>query len=1770
MKTASTDAAVLLTKYLLNTKFNSNVYGDPPKEQSFVVSGNFNHTEMNSNMEGTTTTHINLLDDDDEKDPLALDTSSGGRSSTEDSQSSAPTSSKHSHSLRRHVPRIIVKPILPDKKSTTMTIAASSISETASTTVGQASSSANNCSPSSRGSSSRRIQQQQAKAAIAAASAVVTNTTTSTMSSAAQLPTAITQASTMREVLASIPGFSIKPRRRSSKKISTAAQIEQTKDGKIDLETPDSILASTNLRALLNKQTFSMLPPLYQYNLIQLLPSVDREAIEMEHKYPPNTVPTEAIRLGPSSLNNEFFARACLEWRERLAEGEFTPENQMKLKTEAEREKNKLDPWKLKHFEPIWGEKAANRASSSRSSEANLHSSKRRAESTAVTQTITSTSITSASSSSIHKVASSSLDPSTSSTTFNFTNMRDTQTLPFKNESEKLSIATVNKESFTSDKKLEQIPANLNAKHPDIVSIINIKEEDDIKIKTECTQEMSILGKAVRNNDNSSTSSIIDASRRGTKRSSASPSSKESCKKSDEATEEKQLKMEIKHLGNVPRELSSTGSGGIYTNELYSTTKVVSQILTSTKKEPSEDVIDALVKVTATSVSNTSQYLNPPENITTNRQQLSRAIHEGNVTCASISMTDGNPSMLVMPLLSNRNSTCDSTPHRENDAMECDVMVASTDQSASQIEEVPLDSAIQLDNCTNNTLDDDDDDDLIEQKFADAENYVLESGEVSTDNSADSKLAKSNINTNTNVMTTPQKCSSNEADFEYNIPLDHVISTQGNCSDIIQENMLLNTTSMLSSAAASNSPSSSLTSAISSSASGSSSSVSLAEMKAMISSVVSFAGAQNSVKSAQAIQSHNATENSHNKIFHHLQHDWNFGNIKIEEEDHPTSSNFNNLLQSQQGVIIKIDGMDVGEVGGNQPPGVSATVEINSSDQEASGESSAQNIMEEFIDDDNILDDDDGCMSDNSAVKVIVGELQQQHQQLMQLQQQQHQQQANGAPLQMTAQRPLDAQYLQHQHQQEPSEPHSQPPQLNDYIGELSTEVMCEVPMSAAEMEVSSTVLTSSNSNDSTNDISLCSSNSSSVSLNASGSLNQAPPNLSRLPTQTIQNPPQQRQILVDSNGQIIGNFLLQQQQQQQHQQSQQHLQQQHQQQQQLLQQAAQQFTFQAAQQQHAVSTLAARQQQQQQQQQQHQHQMANKMLPVVRKSFELNTNGQPHFLTGSGSVQPSTPVPPQASIEATHQQLQQYSMPQQHQTQQRNFLPNPAPQSNSSPPGPQNLLTNHQQQQLQLQQQLHQLQQQQQQLNTFQTLTTQTQHQQHQQQQTNSLATTPKYISKQLSIISMPARSSVASTTVAIPSTATSAAPHALNAFNAVLNNSSAANVLKALPPSGVPTTIAQQRPSVKVPSNKGRKTTSKLPPGAVNLERSYQICQAVIQNSPNRENLKAQLRPPAALLNQQQQQTVQTSNSAALATTAANVLKTQDDVVVNAVTTGPANSLPIGLPTNVMGVGRPGVYKVIGPRMGFPRKKYVQRKSSPTLIRHVFANQGTTMLQAANAAATNVGNQQLTILQQPTVPSQSGQHVSHVQAHDIHHNGNGQYVLVHRANVGAADNQAPRASSAPPVPQNQNPIHGLNGISITGRGRPASVDVDTFNSTLQDMQNSLQVNNPNTQIVRRNLPAGNIYIEGLGVGEATSNLGDGSANYIVTTTTSGMSGIMASGALRSNQQPGGGNNSPNNLDPNNCACSLNAMVICQQCGAFCHDDCISASKLCVSCVIR
>ncbi|XP_033113648.1 putative Polycomb group protein ASXL2 [Anneissia japonica] len=140
---------------------------------------------------------------------------------------------------------------------------------------------------------------------------------------------------TVQEILASVPGYSGKSRKKMNKRAG----------GCIDLETPDSILANTNLRALINKHTFASLPPHYQHKLISLLPEPDR------YRGSDNV-----LRISSSAMSNEFFARACTSWRESLSEGEFTPEAQLKIKQELEKEKVKLDPWKLKHFEPVWGQ----------------------------------------------------------------------------------------------------------------------------------------------------------------------------------------------------------------------------------------------------------------------------------------------------------------------------------------------------------------------------------------------------------------------------------------------------------------------------------------------------------------------------------------------------------------------------------------------------------------------------------------------------------------------------------------------------------------------------------------------------------------------------------------------------------------------------------------------------------------------------------------------------------------------------------------------------------------------------------------------------------------------------------------------------------------------------------------------------------------------------------------------------------------------------------------------------------------------------------------------------------------------------------------------------------------------------------------------------------------------------------------------------------------------------------------------------------------------
>ncbi|XP_069777712.1 putative Polycomb group protein ASXL3 isoform X2 [Narcine bancroftii] len=128
-------------------------------------------------------------------------------------------------------------------------------------------------------------------------------------------------------------------------KRSSSGQLKRPRGEEIDVETPGSILVNTNLRALINKHTFASLPHNFQQQLLILLPEVDRQ------------IGCDGVsRLSASALNNEFFAYAAQGWKERLAEGEFTPEMQLRIRQEIEKEK-KVEQWKEKFFEQYYGEK---------------------------------------------------------------------------------------------------------------------------------------------------------------------------------------------------------------------------------------------------------------------------------------------------------------------------------------------------------------------------------------------------------------------------------------------------------------------------------------------------------------------------------------------------------------------------------------------------------------------------------------------------------------------------------------------------------------------------------------------------------------------------------------------------------------------------------------------------------------------------------------------------------------------------------------------------------------------------------------------------------------------------------------------------------------------------------------------------------------------------------------------------------------------------------------------------------------------------------------------------------------------------------------------------------------------------------------------------------------------------------------------------------------------------------------------------------------------
>ncbi|XP_064420688.1 putative Polycomb group protein ASXL1 [Latimeria chalumnae] len=122
-----------------------------------------------------------------------------------------------------------------------------------------------------------------------------------------------------------------------------AGQMKRNRE-EVDFETPGSILVNTNLRALINTRTLAALPSHFQQQLLLLLPEIDRQVGA-----------DGPMRLSNGALNNEFFTHAAQSWQERLADGEFTHEMQVRIRQEMEKEK-RVEMWKERFFEDYYGQ----------------------------------------------------------------------------------------------------------------------------------------------------------------------------------------------------------------------------------------------------------------------------------------------------------------------------------------------------------------------------------------------------------------------------------------------------------------------------------------------------------------------------------------------------------------------------------------------------------------------------------------------------------------------------------------------------------------------------------------------------------------------------------------------------------------------------------------------------------------------------------------------------------------------------------------------------------------------------------------------------------------------------------------------------------------------------------------------------------------------------------------------------------------------------------------------------------------------------------------------------------------------------------------------------------------------------------------------------------------------------------------------------------------------------------------------------------------------
>lgn len=125
-------------------------------------------------------------------------------------------------------------------------------------------------------------------------------------------------------------------------------QLQEIRDeGKVNLQTADSVISTINLKSILSMDAFLSLPVHCQTQLVSLLPRFDQIGDEK----------TGLLRPGKTAMSNEYFVRFCQRFQEKLSENKLSGEAIEQAKIDTHKELGKVDLWKLRNYEPVWGKK---------------------------------------------------------------------------------------------------------------------------------------------------------------------------------------------------------------------------------------------------------------------------------------------------------------------------------------------------------------------------------------------------------------------------------------------------------------------------------------------------------------------------------------------------------------------------------------------------------------------------------------------------------------------------------------------------------------------------------------------------------------------------------------------------------------------------------------------------------------------------------------------------------------------------------------------------------------------------------------------------------------------------------------------------------------------------------------------------------------------------------------------------------------------------------------------------------------------------------------------------------------------------------------------------------------------------------------------------------------------------------------------------------------------------------------------------------------------